>query len=229
MSDLASLKHLKQVNNKIKFCVFGYVREMELELKLANIPMIASYLCLAYYYHNEYFEFVNEYIHTSNDKMTISRPAATYNRTSTTNAIGNQVVKSNEDMIATWTFKINEVTPWVYGKQIDIGFRSTEIKTDNIFPLFGVYMNGVFANKGNGTLIENITTWTDRLVAPRDKLGIIFNTQKNTIILTKNNGILLTIKDVNLGPNDAYKMFVNLYEDDASVTLVDFNVQLLSS
>eukprot|EP01084_Bolivina_argentea_P155474 270927_1 len=202
MSDLASLKHLKQVNNKIKFCVFGYVRQMELELKLANIPMIASYLCLVYYYHNEYFAVVDEYIQISNDKMTISRPSGSaYKRISTTNAIGNQVIKSDEDMIATWTFKINEVTCGVYGKQIDIGFRSTEIKTDNILASFGVYIDGVFGNKGNGTLIEDIKKWTDRLVAPRDELRIIFNTQKNTIIFTKNNAILFTIKDINLRPN----------------------------
>ena len=51
----ASLKQLKQINEKTKMSVFGYVKEMQLKLSLCNVPTMISYLCLAYHSHGEYF------------------------------------------------------------------------------------------------------------------------------------------------------------------------------
>ena len=53
---MASLRELTKVNNKHKSILFGYVREKEKELSLANVPAMIFHFCLLHYSHSEYFE-----------------------------------------------------------------------------------------------------------------------------------------------------------------------------
>ena len=53
---MLTLKELKSIAKPPRYTAFGYIRDMEKQLKLSNVPIMINYLCLGYYFHGEYFE-----------------------------------------------------------------------------------------------------------------------------------------------------------------------------
>eukprot|EP01084_Bolivina_argentea_P299913 517020_1 len=103
------LKELKQINNRTKHSVFGYVREMHDKLSLPNVPILISYLCLSYYYHNEYFAKSGDEVEILNDKMSIKKIAGHCDYNNTTYC--NTWIESTSNKIAKWTLKFQSEHP----------------------------------------------------------------------------------------------------------------------
>ena len=101
------LKQLKQINNKTRNSVFGYVRRIEKNNKLSSaIPDMISYLCLQYYSHGEYFKKSDKNIKITNERMTIERKVR-YAGFADSSAFGKMLIDSNMNQIVQWTLKIN--------------------------------------------------------------------------------------------------------------------------
>ena len=64
---------LNSIDNRIKHSVFGYVRSIEAQLSICNIPVLISYITLNYYYHNEYFSKYGQQVKLSNNNMTVTK------------------------------------------------------------------------------------------------------------------------------------------------------------
>ena len=130
------LRQLKQINNKTRDSVFGYVRKIEERNKLScSIPKMISYLCLQYYSHGEYFQKCEGNIKIINDKMAITRNVE-YPGFSDSCSFGKMLIESNVNQIVRWTFKIslstvdNKGDVWLdigilYDKEKTYAFRDT--------------------------------------------------------------------------------------------------------
>eukprot|EP01084_Bolivina_argentea_P203798 348005_1 len=68
-------KQTKNVNDKVKDLIFGYVKRIEkqhLQLEM-EVPVMISYVILLFYFENEYFDKPGQGIIISKDKMTITK------------------------------------------------------------------------------------------------------------------------------------------------------------
>ena len=91
-----------------KNCVFGYVRDVQQRLLPAissyyNIPSLATYLILQYYYHGELFDIHGEQISLDDTKS-----IASINHISTNTVYGTVVIDFSKSFIYKWTIRMNE-------------------------------------------------------------------------------------------------------------------------
>ena len=98
------LPNLKHIDDKTKDTVFGYIRQQQKTLSLSNICPLISYLCLSYYYQNEYFTTTKDHeITISENRMKITK----HNGSGWINTTyGNVWIDSSIPQIAKWKIKI---------------------------------------------------------------------------------------------------------------------------
>eukprot|EP01084_Bolivina_argentea_P037168 68723_1 len=110
----ATFKKFKQINDRCKDIVFGYIRSMECKFSDWNIPDMISYICLSFYYHGEHFAKKGNNVELSNNKMTITQikkfiKKSKYCRNWESELLYNATycnvwIESNLNKIAKWTF-----------------------------------------------------------------------------------------------------------------------------
>ena len=107
---MSSLKKVKLTTQMTKDRVFGFVRRIEQALEsYRNIPVIISYLCLAYYSISEYFDKARtDCFKITDDKLTITNIKKCIDEKHT--IFMKQWIDSQCDLICEWLFKINTYT-----------------------------------------------------------------------------------------------------------------------
>ena len=55
MSTVVTLQDVKNIDERTKDIVFGYIRRLQLLLSRDNVPSLVSHWCLLYYYQREFF------------------------------------------------------------------------------------------------------------------------------------------------------------------------------
>ena len=96
---------LNSIDSSIKDFVFGYVRSMEKQLSLCNVPALISYITLNNYYHNEYFSKYGKQVILSNNNVTVTKQrtvGSNYDNTT----YGNTWIDSIIPQIATWILSV---------------------------------------------------------------------------------------------------------------------------
>ena len=104
---MASLKRLSKINEQTKYAVFGWVREAERELSLAQIPTMLVSVCLLYYDHGEHFENVGRRLALSKSGRCVEgveggvyRPYGDFS-----SAYGSTQISSESGKIYQWDFE----------------------------------------------------------------------------------------------------------------------------
>lgn len=92
------IKKLSKIDIKTKYGVYGWVRNAEKELKLSNIPLLVSSICILYYHEEEIFARCGKTVTLSADKKHITGGYAWDNVN-----VGNNVIDSMTDSIYEWT------------------------------------------------------------------------------------------------------------------------------
>ena len=100
---------LNSINSEIRDSVFGYVRSMEKQLSLCNVPALISYITLDYYYHNEYFAKYGKQVKLSNNNMTVTKQETLETKCSHQNkTYGNIWIGSICPQIVKWTLRVSK-------------------------------------------------------------------------------------------------------------------------
>ena len=102
---MSAFKLAKNVDERSKLLVFGYVRSVESALQLPNTPPLIMHLCLTFYYLNEYFaRALRNCFVISDDKLTVTKidEHPDWNHT----ICLNEEIQSMSNAIVTWQFKI---------------------------------------------------------------------------------------------------------------------------
>eukprot|EP01084_Bolivina_argentea_P037161 68704_1 len=230
-----TLKQLKQINDHTKRSVFGYVREIQEKLSLPNIPILISYLCLSYYYHNEYFAKSGNEVEISNNRMTITKIKGNMDYKNTTYC--NTWIQSTSNKIAKWTFKTNNKCDGD-GMAIYICFVSNyDDKTNCDCSLRELkYMpNYGFDPKDEyDTLMYDNGESTSEMNKPIDcskQFTIILNLEDKFIGYQYNSNdevirdINYIVEDIQTGDDIKYKLAINIYETGCGISLIDFDLQ----
>eukprot|EP01083_Nonionella_stella_P304168 1055804_1 len=96
----------------------SFIRRMQSELCIDNVPMLVQYLCLMYYHHGEYLQVWDNQMQISKDRMTVRRDTPTslidsdvfdFQGVTSQTAIGQTRVNANEDVLVKWVLKINDI------------------------------------------------------------------------------------------------------------------------
>ena len=225
----AQMNQLKHINDAIKYCVFGYVRSFESLLTLIDgnkqIPVLISYLCLIYYYHGEFFLKCGDDIKISENKQMIIKESSIcgYNNTS----YGSTWIKSNDNLICKWSLFINDIndkkTTSVGNIWIAIVSKDDKINndcsTDNDRPNYSFSNNIHVFLCGKGSTVNMVK------FNKNDHIEIILNTKLKTISFKRinfDNDYVVIFKDIEKHEKIKYKLAIQLYSKNDSVTINDF-------
>ena len=104
---------LKQIDQRTKDIIFGFIRQYQTEINNEDIiiPPLVIFTCLAFFWIREYFELsqidaTQQIITLSEDKLQITKTQ----RNGWNNiTLGSMCIKSTSQCIAKWTFMINEL------------------------------------------------------------------------------------------------------------------------
>ena len=228
-------KKLKTVDMSIKDSVFGYIRSMQTELRICNIPALISYIALNYYYHNEYFAKFGEQVKLANNNMTVTKMKQSSDKDYYENTTyGNTWIDSNIEQIATWTLKMptsdfclamiskdDKIDGWLsehdapyYGLDLEEGEDANECN------------DGEHANECEFEFPRDLTHLSDLIGV---EISVILDTMKQTIVfkVNKSSEIVAKYSKIQIGDKIKYKLGINLFNIEDSVSLIDFDLRLL--
>ena len=221
------LRNGKLADSKASHIVFGYVRDMEITLKLTEITEYIIHIILGFYFNYEYFaSYLKEHFEVSPDKLTITNIKKVDFRRHTIYL--NHWIASTSKCIARWTFKINSFQP-IAMTEMYFGLVSSQQAPNEDFATIEQQHvpNYCIANSGsrypNGKSIGTIGQ------SFKIKEGDIVTFTLDLIVGTWNGKIhdktdTLIINDVEISEDIKYKLAVQIRQQGSSITLLDYNL-----
>ena len=210
---MTDLKRIKQIHDRHKLIVFGYNHKAEKQLSILNVPAMISYLCLCYYFQENYFEKCQGNIKVSQDKKTVTY--ITGDSPDNTFAECKTSINRSVGQLTKWTLKINKISAahrmkfWIFTKRSD---RHLE---DDIYLFDG---GNITNTDGPGNAYR-----VPRNLKTGDILTIILNTKDRTIGFIKNKEELKIIwRNIRVDSDFAYNLRVQLKTHKDSVSMIHF-------
>ena len=222
------LKKLSQIGDKVKFGVYGWIREAENELKLLQpiVPGISD-ICLLYYHEDEKFDIVSKSVKKAIDAQSITK---INNGLHNTNYGAIEIASSTEN-IYRWDFKIRKI-----GINVIIGITAAnEINPDIFFtrfpkrlwkntyalctPIGHVYDEGKW---------DTVTYSHDEKFQfnKNDKITMIYNQKTSRLYFLKDESIeIIVCYKIKQSKDIKFKMFVTLNITNDCVELLNFSRQ----
>ena len=191
-----NLKRIKKIGNHDKLPVFGYIRKSQNELTFLTIPMLIYYLCLAYYFHEEYFEKCTNNMKISKDKMSmIHSKEISYLKYGYVWC--KQCIDSQIHLNVKWKIKIDRKCRTI---SIRIASHERDVGT-NEHPVYDIG----FEFKQD------------------DILTIALNTRERRFKVTNNGKMKIVRYLIKVGPAIKYKLCIKSDSVGNSVSLLDFS------
>ena len=218
-------KLLENVNKQVKYCVFGYIRNIELLFKFPSIPIVIFYLCLGYYYNAEQFEDARkDCFRISNDKLTITNIKRC--RFPNHTIYLQRFIESTIERVIKWTFKINRLGSDYYEMAFAIVSKQESIKK-GIFrqaDYFMVFNNGIREFYPTGCVIEN-SRKDGCIFTEGDLVSLTLDLKNGMVYYQINDGNHVFITDrFKSDRSTKYKMAIQLKTIGSSVTLKQFTI-----
>ena len=216
---------LKQIDDKIKCVIFGYIRNVQNILPsnkpFYNIPQLISYIILLYFYEYECFEIAGKDIKISSNGKIITKKS-TFNLNLKNTTFGEYIIEwknNNDNIIYEWKIKLNKIHRWDV-----IGFASNHTQNDNdymsskINPFYCIFMGGFKLR------LNKILEYSD-VFKSGDIIKINFNLIQKKLIFYKDtisNGIVF--KNIQCNDGIKYKLAICLSKNESEIELIDFKV-----
>ena len=243
--DMGSFKFLKQINDRTKMSVFGYIREMQTKLTLPEIPMVICYLCLAYKSHADYFDPDDENELRSDTRAKLSKDRLTLTNVKTRteeydNALhgyGHQIIPSNKNIVATWKVKVNSVSKVIHSLNDDewrsgIQFHFFTLLDDydyghNIFGFESSWVGRTYVQLSLTENLEECNCDYD-IAGVGDILTIVLDTNEKRVLVKINDSAFHHVfKNIPIGDTVNYRLAVKLPYKGDSVSIIDFELYKL--
>ena len=105
---MSLLRRLKNIDNRTKSSVYGWIRRAEQELQLCHISQMISSICILYRETEDYFGVYGEKIQLSKDKKSVIKPVDAEPGGLQLN-YGSIVIASNSKAVCRWKLKIKQI------------------------------------------------------------------------------------------------------------------------
>ena len=214
---------LIQINIKrIEYKVHGYIRRIQIALKIANTPPLVLFICLQYSKNEDYFSTKNPSLSITDNGKTITKIGDVYGWGKF--AIGTRDIDTTLDLMAIWTLKVNRCIK--RGLGIRFGLINP-IDNDGVRLIVEVYNSGT-TRAGWGFKSIATEKVEDKLMifGEGDTFQFIIDTKYEEIKFKRNNDkdIVLFRKASTKVLNCKCRFGVGLYRMDNSVTITDFEI-----
>ena len=219
---MASLQVGKNAAKRSKSTIFGYLREQEslLKLSIPSIPPIIAYLCIAYFDNPEFFARAREDCFViSNDKLTVTNIAEIVWRKHCIYL--NQWIESTSKLIATWTFKIDEMRDGRYSVSFVIVSKEHDVnRRPRDDPYYGFVDNGSMSTALGINCADKNATF-----GGGDQIRIKLDLSKATTSIRVNDkNEVISRSKVQISDHIKYKMTVLLTPLNSIVSLKEFTL-----
>jgi len=238
-----SMAHnLKQIKQKDKDIVYGYLKKMERTLLSMNqsIPQPIMVLCLLYYVFIEKFDQFTNSVNVVNDVTVQWR----CDQQVTVYGIYDIINKFNACI--SWTFQILSDPLFKIGFGIDntilkrrneVWWSSHGVNHQNAgVNLYSITTSNGINEQGKRISIQKETRIKSSLMISgyhradfkiNDKIKMELNTKKQTLIFYKNDEQFQEFKDIELDTFMPYNMFVAAENANVKIKLIDFKIMKL--
>ena len=219
------LKELKKINDTHKFTVFGYAKRVQKESSL-TIPLMINYLCLAYYFHGEYFEKCGNNLEISNGAVTLTKIGKSRNWRDT--AYGKIWIKSNMKQVASWKFRIDKIPDYdEFLADLYIYFVSHATRMNDDCAAFADRPFYGFDNKGasDASGIAGVEPKCDGIPEFNQGDIIIISLDTSQAIIQvkiRDEDAQIIYRNIYINDQIQYKIAVQLWGQNTSITLLDF-------
>lgn len=223
-----SLSKLKQVDNRSRMVIFGYIRRFETKHQHVTIPMMIQYLFLIYYWINEKFTVHGDDIKLEQDGKVATRLKkiiAPYHT-----AYGNHTIDLADTSIIAyqWTFQIRDI-PFKNLSPICIGIDASSDKYISHDFTAAYYNHCEFYSIGSNNNVYNRrwSEWSDnnlkllRKWRKDDILVLLLNVQSKNFKIKMDGQEGLIANNIWF-QNTKYNLGVALPHENARVELIDF-------
>ena len=221
VKEMCSLVNIKDVDQKTKDIVFGYIHRMESSLNFELIPPLVSHLCLLFYYIQEFFAQIrNDYFKLSQNKLkvtNISQKGVGFDHS----ILLNKWIDSTSKCIVKWTFIVNDICQG-FSHPIGIGLTSIDKGPHHDFanandkPNYAIYL-GTQAYKNN-----HFVDRTSHHFFVDKKAIFVLDLQKKTFgYHNEKKGQFITVfTNIETSPNIKYKMVIQMKRTGTELTLI---------
>ena len=224
-------KILSNMNQKTKYCVYGWIRKAEEELQLGYFPIVLSKLCVLYY-KEEMFSIIGSDIQRSDDLRRITKKCI---HGFLNNSYGSVVIDSNSNHTYQWDIKIHRDSE-IHGPPIRRGGVMIGISTSlvpnkyihwyenepNVSNAFSYILRSTMKYRD-----KQYTWWKEQGITYKtgDVISFILNLSEREISVKLNHedhGIMF--KDIARSADIKYRLIVSLSDPNNSVELINFKV-----
>ena len=216
-----NLERLKQIDDDNNYTVSGYIRKIQNELSLLNVPTIIYYLCLSYYYFEEYFEKVTNGMDISSDKLTVTHNTEKYGV-----SWCKQWIDFHIEQIVKWEIKMEFIVQCFTSLQIQFTSDDTIVSYGFYPPSYGFYCDGNTITQDE-SCIRNLSGRVKFKTG--DILTITLNTKEKTIGVIKNDEKIYIIwTKIRSDKSVRYKLRIKSSCTTNSVSIINYSSVLLS-
>ena len=226
MADLSRLEDVKSIDEKTKYCVFGYIRRSQDMFPVDNIyftiPTLVIHWILLYFHINEKFKVYNKQKYKLHDNdMAITKIDVTSDST----CYGTVKISSLNQSIHEWLF---EITAMKNGEYIAIGIDETQYSRKDVGSInYEMYDTKIYAlwNDGERRTCANVNLADVESLkfCEGDKVSMILNLFDQTLSYSINDGELyVTHKDIVVSQDITYCMAACIQNVDSTLTLLKY-------
>ena len=228
---MALFQQLSKIDNRTKYAVHGWIREVETSLQLTHIPMMINSMCILFFRDDEIFDIIGKNVRLSSNKKCITKLKMPQGLQWCNNSYGIMEIPSMSDLIYKWDLKITRLD----ANGIMIGISSIQAPNEDFERKYGyhyVHFNtGEIFHKNKtkrrlsfGT-IKNWKAYGDGY-QQSDIVSIHLNMKQGKIrflINGKDQGI--AYKHICKDQHVKYRLFATIYHEDEGVEIVNFSKQ----
>lgn len=219
-----ALKRLSKIDRKIKYGVYGWIRRAEIELEIANIPLMIQSICLLYFYQEEMFDIVNEFMKVSENRKCITKQSSWGWENCNYGSTQIQSMSSNK---YTWNIKIRKLKPhglWI-GIKDSVNTNMPAYKASNYYLMWAdgsirtsndsaSYWKSIRRGSGSSKFRDN------------DDLALMLDLQSAELSLSVNhNNPKVIFKDIKKDNDIEYRLTASLFYVGDSVEILDFSTE----
>ena len=225
---MATLKLLSKIDERTKDAVRGWFREHEKMLKLRNVPMMISAICILYFRKDEIFDSFNDkYLELSKNKKCVSRN--NYHNTNQrrvffADCYGINEIQSTNKGKYEWNLRM-------YGDEyfrIYVGISSYRATAINLYEMNDGYgyaftAFGFKISKEGKNKLKRSDRQAFRFQGG-DKISLCLNLYTRQLNIKINDDVYRqsVFDDIKQGKDIKYKLIVSLAHDNQKVQIEDF-------
>ena len=214
----SSWKKLSKIDKKTKYSVYGWIRQVEQELRLSHIPLMVSSICILYYVEDEIFNQISDTVKISKNGKCITKSKGTDSSWGNTN-YGAIKIASNSQDVYRWEMKFTSTN----SLEIIIGITNTTDPNKR----FNNSINQIgYALCQDGDVYDGKEWHIEHYRPTHNKIRMELDLKNGKLSFFGDDSEYgIVIQNIQNSEDITYRMFVSMYNENEAVEIINFSKQ----